>query len=504
MYVVAAQVVPTDLVAALAIAVMGGAFGWPKSVAHVAALTLMLSTFARSCELVSVLAFGKEFELEDLAQLRAIFGAWANKASSWERWLLLTIVVAVCAGAHWVTSRAFRVVSCSAKRRRAAAAWMALLSALVALELFSSQQLLGRSPLAGFAAKTAQAIRRWGDPEAVLKPMRQEIAAGERRMGSSTLDLRGLGGADVHLIVLESYGRFALRHPQLRGRTRSTYASLARELREAGLSFCSAAVAPAVKGGHSGLAHAELLTSVRVSSEQMRSELMKSDLVALPERFRRAGYRTCEVLPGMPVYWPEGDAFYGVDQSVIQRDLGYDGTLYDFGKMPDQFALHHLLREVIEPARRPLFTMFVGVSSHAPWSAVPPFVGDWRIDEATYAVGPARRHDTYFITMLSDPSVLPAYADSLDYVLRTSVGFALQLKRPSVVVIVGDHQPPIAGSLAPTDLSNDVPIHVISSREELLTPLYATGFVAGFDVPDDAASWPMAELAPKLLEAWSR
>ena len=106
--------------------------------------------------------------------------------------------------------------------------------------------------------------------------------------------------------------------------------------------------------------------------------------------------------------------------------------------------------------------------------------------------------------MLSDPDVLPAYFDSIEYVLKTSVGFALQLSRPSVVVVLGDHQPPIAGALSPPDVSHDVPVHVISTRPELLQALLESGFVDGLDLPDQLPAAPMAGLAPALLASWSR
>ncbi|MCK5942075.1 MAG: sulfatase-like hydrolase/transferase, partial [Planctomycetes bacterium] len=328
--------------------------------------------------------------------------------------------------------------------------------------------------------------------------------AAAQRMQRDPHGLERLDGADVHLLVLESYGRVALRHPALAPRLRGFLTRCQQQLAADGLAACSSSCAPAVKGGRSGLAHAELLTGVRVPSERVRSLLMASELVALPRRFQQAGYRTHELLPGMPIHWPEGDAFYGIDASIIQGELGYDGTLYDFGQMPDQFALQKLMERVIEPAEQPVFSMFVGVSSHAPWSAIPHYVDDWQIDARTFAGAPARTHDVHYRTMLRDPAALPAYADALEYVLRTAFDFARRLQRPSVVVVVGDHQPPIAGALAPADPSFDVPIHVVTNRPELLAPLRALGFVDGLDVPDEVRAWPMAEFAPTVLRAWSR
>lgn len=500
----AARALPPDLLLLLAVAVIGGAAGWPKMVGHLAALGMLLSTFTRVCEVVSVLAFNKAFELGDLSMLWAVFDAWANKAAAWERWVWgIGFALGACL-LHWLTARAFRVVARTAAAPRVAGLWLFVLQALVLLGLACPQRPFERSPLQTLASKTWDALRFLQDSDAVLAPMRREIAAGKQRMENTPHGLQGLEGADVYLLVLESYGRVALRHPVTTPQVRALYTRFEASLAERGFAACSSAIAPAVKGGRSGLAHAELLTGVRVPTRRMRTMLMQSGLVALPKRFQQAGYRTVEVLPGMPSHWPEGDAFYGVDQSIIQSELGYDGTRYDFGQMPDQFALQRLLERVVEPAKQPVFTMFVGVSSHAPWSAIPPFADDWKIDEQTFARGPAKTHDVHYQSMFRDPDVLPAYADSLGYVLRTSFEFATRLQRPSIVVVLGDHQPPIATSVTPPDPSYDVPLHVITNRPALLQPLRAMGFVEGLDVPEATVAWPMADFAPRLLRAFSR
>ncbi|MFN3243309.1 MAG: hypothetical protein ACE37K_17540 [Planctomycetota bacterium] len=504
LWATAATALPPDLLLLLAVAVIGGAAGWPKRIAHVAAFGMLVSTFSRVCEVVSVLAFQKAFELADLPRLHGLFDAWANKAPTWERWAWGGALVALVVVLLWVTSRAFRAVARTAMRPRVAGCWLFVLQALVLLGLLCPQRPFEPSPLRLLAGRSWDALRLWIDRDAVLAPLRLEIAAGERRMRETPHDLQRLDGADVYLLVLESYGRVALRHPQTGPDVRALLAGFEADLRRRGLASCSSAIAPAVKGGGSGLAHAELLTGVRVPTERVRAMLMQSGLVALPKRFREAGYGTFELLPGMPIHWPEGDAFYGVDRSIIQSELGYDGTRYDFGQMPDQFALQRLLERVVVPAERPVFAMFVGVSSHAPWSAIPPFVDDWQIDERTFLGGPATTHDVQYLSMFRDPDVLPAYVDSLGYVLRTSFGFAARLERPSIVVVLGDHQPPIAASVSPPDRSFDVPVHLVSNRPELLDPWRAQGFTDGLDVPDATVAWPMAEFAVRLLRAYSR
>jgi hypothetical protein len=241
-----------------------------------------------------------------------------------------------------------------------------------------------------------------------------------------------------------------------------------------------------------------------VPDEQTRAALFESELLALPHRFRDVGYHTVEVQPAMNVEWAEGKAFYGIDESIWQEQLDYSGPRYDFGHMPDQFSLHYLLKNVVEPAEKPLFTLFIGVSSHAPWSLIPPYIPDWQIDSESFAHATAKRHEIGYGTMLRSPAALPAYFDAIEYSLRTAFDFARRLPRASLVIVVGDHQPPIATSITPSDYTHEVPIHVISNRMDLVARCRVLGFVDGLDVPDTFPSFPMSEVAPALLRTFSK
>ena len=144
--------------------------------------------------------------------------------------------------------------------------------------------------------------------------------------------------------------------------------------------------------------------------------------------------------------------------------------------------------------------MFVSVTSHAPSP-----------DPATSPTGrrrdtfwePAIRHQLY-ADMPHAAGLTTAYRDALVYAIQCAFGFTQQLQRPSLVVVIGDHQPPIARSAQPTDASADVPIHVVTNRPELLTRIDELGFVQGLRLPEESRSFPMAELAPALLRLYSK
>ena len=92
----------------------------------------------------------------------------------------------------------------------------------------------------------------------------------------------------------------------------------------------------------------------------------------------------------------------------------------------------------------------------------------------------------------------------MTYALECAFGFVQQLQRPSLVFVVGDHQPPIARSAQPADPTKDVPIHVLTNRPELLARLDELGFAAGLQLPEACRSFPMADLAPALLRLYSK
>jgi hypothetical protein len=172
--------------------------------------------------------------------------------------------------------------------------------------------------------------------------------------------------------------------------------------------------------------------------------------------------------------------------------------------MPDQWALHWLLRQVVEPATKPLFTTFVSVTSHAPFTSVPPYVADWRLDAASFAGPPARQFAIPWLELQSHPDLVPAFLGTLEHALRSVVGFVCRLPRPSLVIVLGDHQPPFAGALVPPDPSFDVPIHVFANRPDLLAPFAAFGFVPGTALPAELPSFDSAEFAPLLLRAFAK
>jgi hypothetical protein len=167
--------------------------------------------------------------------------------------------------------------------------------------------------------------------------------------------------------------------------------------------------------------------------------------------------------------------------------------------MPDQFTLSSLERKLLAPGSRPpVFAEVALISSHAPWSPIPPLL-PWE------AVGDGRVFDAYAdgerVAWSDTQAVRAAYRDALDYTLRAVGGFAERraASRP-LVVVLGDHQP--VPTVSEDGARREVPIHVIGAPEALAR-IDAWGFTPGLLPAPDVPVWPMHALRDRFVAAFS-
>ena len=189
--------------------------------------------------------------------------------------------------------------------------------------------------------------------------------------------LTGLRGKDVLVAFVESYGRDAVEDPEFAPQVGAVLDAGNRRLRAAGFAARSAFLTSPTAGGGSWLAHATFLSGLWINNQQRYRTLVASDRLTLNSAFRRAGWRTVGVMPGITRAWPEG-AFFGYDQRLRLRDnLGYRGPRFSFASMPDQYTLAAFERtELAKPGRGPVMAEIPLVSSHAPWTPIPELI-DW-------------------------------------------------------------------------------------------------------------------------------
>jgi hypothetical protein len=314
-------------------------------------------------------------------------------------------------------------------------------------------------------------------------------------------DFSRVQGADVFLVFLESYGATSWERPEYVAGLANARARFMRALDLSGRQVVSAYAESPTFGGSSWLAHVSLLSGTEVRDGDTNMRMMaQTGRTTLLTAFKRQGYRTVALMPGLRTPWPEGQ-FYGFDAIYGWSDLDYKGPTFGWWDMTDQYVLAKLDAEDVSTSpRAPLFVFFPTVSTHAPFLPVPPYQPDWArmLDRRPYP------QDILLEAWGHPPDWLnlgPGYVKALSYTYDTLGGYLLwRPRRDFVMVIVGDHQPPavVTGDGA----SWDVPVHVIASRPALLDRLTARhGFRAGLEPAGPAVS-RIDGLMPVLLDAF--
>lgn len=315
----------------------------------------------------------------------------------------------------------------------------------------------------------------------------------------------GLGGADVLLFFLESYGRSSIEDPRYGPAVVASLRGVEDVLHAQGFSAVSGWLESPTLGGQSWLAHASLLSGLRVDSEFRYRLLLSGERRTLVGDFAAAGYRAVLLAPAIDRPWPEV-AFYGFDRTYFSWDMGYAGPRYGWVTMPDQYTLAFLDRA--ERRRRtggpPLFAVTVLISGHAPWTPVAEVVEDWSDigDGRIFAAWVNRGEPPQ--TVWRDPEkVRRQYVRATDYVIDVLGSYFRQFgdDRRTLVLLLGDHQPgPIVSG---TGAGLDVPIHAVSNDPDLLRPFREWGFVDGMVPAPDGGARPMEAFRDRFLTSFA-
>ncbi len=322
-----------------------------------------------------------------------------------------------------------------------------------------------------------------------------EHLARERSAGPATLN--GLGGADVLLFIVESYGGVVFSQPHYRQAMESTMDKLGKTLARHGFEAVSSSLLSPTYGGSSWLAHATLEFGVRVATDLEETALLRSTVEPMAALFRKNGYRTVSVMPGTRFAFPQGAAF-GYEQAYYAWHFNYQGPAFGWAPMPDQFVLDWIRRrECIAPAQ-PIFARYALISSHASFNIQPPYIVDWETigDGSLYKT----REPVFFPTEWSNlKNAGEAYLRSLEYEFAILGDYLAQsIARDTLVIIVGDHQPNL--QLTGPGEPWSVPVHVISRNARLLTPFRQRGFTAGLFPDQSLPHAGMESFMPGFLQ----
>lgn len=472
-----------------------------RGFAFVLALLLVGAALLNLADAATPSLLGRDLNLYwDLQHFPSLFGLARNSAGWWSAsvagGLLVAAVSLLIAGAYWI----WRMVLASLADRRIAIGAAVLLG--VALDITSflpaEQRPLATGLGSDIVRQAAVFERGWrADAEAGV-PLPTALASS----GPPGSNLAGLKRRDVYLVYIESYGTTVFDTSEFRSALRGPLADFEAALREAGYTIASNRLVSPTFGGGSWLAHATLASGVRLDDPVLYSQLFRSRRKLLPGYLKDAGWHAIEIMPGIKEPAPEARA-WGFDRDVYAAELGYHGPSFGWFVIPDQFTLERAA-EICEAlgSETPVFTQIVLVSSHIPFSPVPPYLADWR-DAGAFTTVPAAAWEE--ILRPPDWAVLaPGYLKSLQYDFAVLGDWlAKHLTGNGLVILLGDHQPPavVGGELQQWT----VPVHVLSRDPDLIAPFISAGYVAGLvPPPPTPPAKGMETFLPSFLAGFDR
>ncbi|MET0765919.1 MAG: hypothetical protein ABWY29_13725 [Blastococcus sp.] len=432
--------------------------------------------------------------------LRDSFGpGWAGAAVVGA--VLVAVVVPVA-----VTLSVVRIHRVAAQRRRLAAGTAGSLAVVWLVCAVVGAQLSPGVPVASVDASEL-AVGQAHDAARNLRDLsvfRAELAA-QDSVGTQPAAglLTGLRGKDVLLVFVESYGRVAVQGAPFSGGIRAVLDAGTEQLRAAGFDSRSAFLTSSTFGGISWLAHATLHSGLWIDSQQRHDQLLSSDRSTLSSAFHRAGWRTVVAVPSNKDPWPEGRAFYHFDEDYDRNDLGYAGPRFGFAAMPDQFTLAAIQRKELGPGHAPVMAEIDLVSSHEPWTPLPPMLawdelGDGSVYDGMPAEGP-RAAD-----VIGDADrVGSLYGQAIEYSLTALISFVTTLHAHDddlVLVLVGDHQP--APIVSGPDATHDVPITIVAADPAVMGRISSWAWEDGMLPSPQSPVWRMDAFRDRFLTAF--
>lgn len=312
-------------------------------------------------------------------------------------------------------------------------------------------------------------------------------------------DLGALGGAEVKVVFLESYGATTYRRADIAEAVGPARERLLAAADAQGRRVMSAFVRAATFGGASDLSHLSFLSGIDLTDPLRHDVLLTTDRPTLLDTFEQAGYRTIGLYPAMSWEWPEV-AFYDFDHYLDGPGLDYRGPHFGLWWLPDQFSMARV-DELFppDPDGRPRFVFYPTITSHIPYRPTPPYQPDWsRV--TSDAPFPEEATAAALADTIDWNDLLPGYISTIVYTFDWLAGYqALPQPRESVMVLVGDHQP--AGGFAGPNASWDVPVHVITGNGLIAERLALHGFIEGVD-PPQASLGHVSDLNQILLSVF--
>lgn len=477
----------------------------PRWLLNGLAAVYALLVLGRYVDVVAPSLFGRPISLYwDVPQLPRFLWVTASGLPWWASALALLVIGLLVWGFHRLLRGAMCTLADGAGpllRSRAAWAVTALLTLLVAANYAGVQATWPyvSKPVMPTYWKQLKLVLDAASPEQLARALPASTVIDEALARPADRVLAGLGGRDLHLVFLESFGAVLYDDPQAAAAVEATRRDWARAIRESGHGVVSAFYRSPTIGGASDLAHMSILSGIDLSDPRRHDLLLTTHRPTLLTVFRHAGYQTVGVYHSVWWDWVER-SYYGFDTYVSGPDLGYRGPPIGYWRIPDQFAAARI--EQLHPrtaGSAPRLTLLATMSTHFPFSPVPPYQPDWTrvLGDQPYDAADIARVQKEKVNWLD---MRPDYLRTVNYAHTWLAGYFRRPEpRDTVYLLIGDHQP--TTNVAGEGARWDVPVYLVARDPALLARFRRLGFVDGLH-PAQAPLGGLHELSVALLGAF--
>lgn len=476
----------------------------PTRLVHGLAVVYALLVLGRYVDVVAPSLFGRPISLYwDVPQLPRFLWVTASDLPWWATALALLVIGLLAWGFHRLLTLAMRVLA-DGIRPYVRTRWLWALTAALTLVVAANYAGVQATwpyiskPVMPTYWKQLALIRDAGSPDTVARALPPRTVIDDALAQPSDRVLAALGGRDLHLFFLESFGAMLYDRPEAERATAATRARLQQAIRDSGRQVVSAFYRSPTIGGASDLAHMSVLSGIDLSDPRRHDLLLTTHRPTLLKVFQHAGYDVYGVYHSVWWDWVER-SYYGFDVYLSGPDLDYRGPSFGYWHIPDQFAAARLeQRYPRTPGSRPRMTLLSTISTHFPFVPVPPYQPDWSrvlsdhpFDDADVVRAQAEK--------VNWTNMGPDYLRTINYAHTWLADYFRQPEqRDTVYLMIGDHQPTanIAGEGAPWD----VPVYLVARDPRLLDRFRALGFSDGL-TPERAPLGGLHDLTAMLLNA---
>ena len=497
--------IPLECILALVLLVVIP-WSWLRGVvAAVTAAFLVLAAISAALDREFLATVGKPFDLvTGWPELVDGYGVVRDSTGSFAALLILILVVLATAGAvAAVTASLLHLARLLRRRRRTAlvgasaatAGWLVL--ALVGAQLVPGEPIAASDPTSAAVAKAGQVQVAARDQAAFARAGATDPYA---QLPASDL-LTGLKGKDVVIAFVESYGQVAVQNTPFSAGVDAVLRSGNAQLAADGYSERSAFLTSSTFGGISWLAHSTLQPGLWVDSQQKYDQVTAGTRFTLSDAFKKAGWQTLSDVPSDTQPWPIGRSFYHFDHLLNATNVGYQGPLFSYARVPDQYTWAYLQQHELSKPHPPLMAEVDLVSSHTPWTPLPQLVPWTSIgDGSVYNPQPAQGLQPSAVW--PDPSrVQKVYGQSIEYTMSALTSFLTTFDDPNLVLVVlGDHQP--ATVVSGAGANHDVPVSIISKDPAVIRRISSWKWQPGILPSPTAPVWRMDAFRNRFLSAY--